>query len=162
MGFQKSQTQFSDKTTSVYTQTHNGILPTHKKEWKFSICNNTGGLGERYAKWNKSENILRDASHMCVVLSCFSRVQLFATPWTVTCQAPQSMGFSRQECWSGLPFPSPGDLPNPGTEPASLISPTVTVWFFITSVTWEDPGEKEERQKRRELQILLSAFRLWC
>jgi len=49
-----------------------------------------------------------------------SRVQLFATPWTVAYQAPLSMGFSRQECWSGLPFPSPGDLPNPGIEPGSL------------------------------------------
>ena len=47
-----------------------------------------------------------------------SRVQLFATPWDVTCQAPLSMGFSRQEYWSGLPFPSPGDLPDPGMEPA--------------------------------------------
>ena len=48
-----------------------------------------------------------------------SRVQLFATPWTVAYQAPPSMGFSRQECWSGLPFPSPGDLPDPGIEPRS-------------------------------------------
>ena len=49
-------------------------------------------------------------------LSC---VRLFATPWTVAYQAPPSMGFSRQECWSGLPFPSPGDLPDPGIEPGS-------------------------------------------
>ena len=48
-----------------------------------------------------------------------SRVQLFATPWTVTYQAPLSIGFSRQEYWSGLPFPSPGDLPDPGIEPGS-------------------------------------------
>ena len=48
-----------------------------------------------------------------------SRVRLFATPWTVAYQVPPSMGFSRQEYWSGLPFPSPGDLPNPGTEPRS-------------------------------------------
>ena len=41
----------------------------------------------------------------------------FATPWTVACLVPLSMGFPRQECWSGLPFPSPGDLPNPGIEP---------------------------------------------
>ena len=46
-----------------------------------------------------------------------SRVRLFATPWTVAYQAPPSMGFSRQEYESGLPFPSPGDLPNPGFEP---------------------------------------------
>ena len=48
-----------------------------------------------------------------------SRVRLFATPWTVAYQAPTSMGFSRQEYWSGLPFPSPGDLPNPGIKPRS-------------------------------------------
>ena len=46
-----------------------------------------------------------------------SRVRLFATPWTVACQAPLYMGFSRREYWSGLPFPSPGDLPNQGIEP---------------------------------------------
>ena len=49
-------------------------------------------------------------------LSC---VQLFATPWTVAYQGPPSMGFSRQEYWSGLPFPPPGDLPDPGIEPGS-------------------------------------------
>ena len=48
-----------------------------------------------------------------------SRVRLFATPWTVAYQAPLSMGFSRQGCWSGLPFPSPGDLPNPGIKSRS-------------------------------------------
>ena len=48
-----------------------------------------------------------------------SRVRLFATPWTVAYQAPPSMGFSRQEYWSGLPFPSPGDLPDPGIKPGS-------------------------------------------
>ena len=53
------------------------------------------------------------------LLSC---VRLFATPWTVAYQAPLSMGFSRQECWSGLPFPSPGDVPDPGIE---LGSPTL-------------------------------------
>ena len=50
-----------------------------------------------------------------------SRVRLFATPWTVAYQASLSMGFSRQEYWSGLPFPSPGDLPDPGIEPRSPI-----------------------------------------
>ena len=49
----------------------------------------------------------------------FSHVQLFATPWTVAHEAPPTMGFSRQEYWSGLPFPSPGDLPNPGIKPGS-------------------------------------------
>ena len=53
------------------------------------------------------------------MLSLFSRVQLFVTPWTVALQAPLSMGRSRQEHWSGLPFPSLGDLPDPGIEPES-------------------------------------------
>ena len=52
-------------------------------------------------------------------VNSLSRVRLFATPWTVAYEASQSMGFSRQECWSGLSFPSPGDLPNPGNEPGS-------------------------------------------
>ena len=53
-------------------------------------------------------------------LKSLSRVRLFATPWTVAYQAPPSMEFSRQEYWSGLPFPSPGDLHGPGIEPGSL------------------------------------------
>ena len=57
-----------------------------------------------------------------------SRVRLFVTPWTVTYQAPPSMGSSRQEYWSGLPFPSPGDLPDPGIKPAS---PALAAGFFI-------------------------------
>ena len=52
-------------------------------------------------------------------MKSLSRVRLFAAPWTVAHQAPPSMGFSRQEYWSGLPFPSPGDLPDPGIEPRS-------------------------------------------
>ena len=59
------------------------------------------------------------------VLSLFRHVWLCATPWTVACQTPLSMGFSRQEYWSGLPFPPPGDLPDPGTKPASLMSPAL-------------------------------------
>ena len=56
---------------------------------------------------------------MKVKVKSLSRVQLFVTSWTVAYQVPPSMGFSRQEYWSGLPFPSPGDLPDPGTEPGS-------------------------------------------
>ena len=54
-----------------------------------------------------------------VKVKSLSRVRLFATPWTIAHQAPPSMGFSRQEYWSGLPFPSPGDLPDPGIQPTS-------------------------------------------
>ena len=68
-----------------------------------------------------------------VKVKSLSHVQLFATPWTVACQAPLSMGFSRQEYWNGLPVPSPGDLPNPGIELASLASPALADGFLITS-----------------------------
>ena len=61
-----------------------------------------------------------------------SRVLLFATPWTIVCQASLSIEFSRKEYWSGLPFPLPGDLLNPGTEPASLASPASAGRFFTT------------------------------
>ena len=58
-------------------------------------------------------------SLLLLLLSHFSRVRLFVTPWTIAYQAPLSMGFSRQEYWSGLLFPSPGNLPDPGIEPGS-------------------------------------------
>ena len=67
-------------------------------------------------------------------MKSLSRVQLFETPWTVAYQAPPSMGFSRQEYCSGLPFPSPGDLPNPGIEPWSPALETDTL-------TSEPPGK---------------------
>ena len=67
-----------------------------------------------------------------------SRVRLFATPWTVAYQAPPSMGFSRQEYWSGLPFPSPGDLPNPGIDPGS---PTLRADALLS----EPPGKTQRR-----------------
>ena len=73
------------------------------------------------------------------MLSCFSGFQLFVTPWAVARQAPLSMGFSRQEYWSGLPFPAPGDLPDPGIESASLMSPALAGGFFTTSTSWEAP-----------------------
>ena len=62
-------------------------------------------------------------------------VQIFATLWTVPCQAPLSMGFSRQEYCSGLPCPPPGDLLHPGI--MSLVSPSLADGFFTTSATWE-------------------------
>ena len=73
--------------------------------------------------------------HVCV-LSRFSCVQFSATLYAVAHQAHLSMGFSRQEYWSGLPFPPPGDLPDPGIKLTSLMSPALAGGFFITSTTW--------------------------
>ena len=71
------------------------------------------------------------------MLSHFSGVLLFATLWTVACQDPLPMGFSRQEYWSGLSFPLPGDLPNPGIKPTSFMSPELSGGFITTNTTWE-------------------------
>ena len=79
----------------------------------------------------------RALSHCASVLSHFSHMQLCVTLWTVACQAPLFMGFSRQEYWSGLPFSPPRDLPDPGIEPESLTSPALAGRFFTTSDTWE-------------------------
>ena len=80
--------------------------------------------------------LMRISNILCLVVSSLllNRVRLFATPWTVAHQAPPSMGFSRQEYWSGLPFPSPGDLPEPGIEPASPA-------FQADALTFEPPGK---------------------
>ena len=69
--------------------------------------------------------------------SHFSHVRLFATLWTVARQAHLSMGFSRQEYWSGLPFPPLGDIPDLGIEPQSLMSPALAGGFFASNTTWE-------------------------
>ena len=74
-------------------------------------------------------------SRVCVYYSR-SCVHFFVTSWTIAHQAPLSMGFSRREYWSGLPFPSPGDLPDPGIKPASLASPALAC-----SLLSEPPGK---------------------
>ena len=71
-------------------------------------------------------------------MKSLSHVRLFVTPWTVACKAPLSTGFSRQEFWSGLSFPSPGDLPGPGIEP---VSPALQV----DSLPTEPPGKPQGR-----------------
>ena len=81
--------------------------------------------------------VLKDAvtkftyKQIVYMLSCFTSVQLFGILWTLAHQAPLSMGFSRQEYWRGLPFPPLGDLPDPGVEPMSLVSPVLAGGFFF-------------------------------
>ena len=100
-----------------------------------------------YARWTKS--VTKDK--YCKIpltwglyvrmLSRFSRVRLFGTPWTVAHQTPLSVGFFRQEYWSGLPCPPPGDVSDPGIKPTSLMSPALASRFFTSSATWEAPYE---------------------
>ena len=73
---------------------------------------------------------------MIVYMCSLNHVQLFATPWTITCQAPLSVGFPRQEYWGRLLFPSPRDIPHPGIKPGSPVSLAVADGFF----TIEPPG----------------------
>ena len=98
--------------------------------FRFSVssldfCVLWAGFGNRYLDWYS----------VSVCAQSLGRVWLFATPWTAGHQAPLSMGFSRQECQSGLPFPSTGELPNPGIEPWSLTSPPLAGRFFTASAT---------------------------
>ena len=92
------------------------------------------------------------------VLSHFSPVRLFATPWTVACQAPLSMGFSRRDYWSGLPCSPPGDLPDRGIE---SVSSALAGGFFTTNVPWEAPVLEAGSLKSRCQQgwFLLRAVR---
>ena len=69
--------------------------------------------------------------------SCFSLVQLSVVLWTVARQPPLSMGFSRQDYWSGIPCPPPGDLRDPGFKPISPTFPALAGRFFTTSATWD-------------------------
>ena len=95
--------------------------------------------------------LIRDVATWSVganVPSHFSCIPLFAAPWTVACQAPLSMGFSRQEYWIRLPCPPLGDLPNPGIHP---VSPELAGRFFTTSTTWEAPPGVKVAQLCRTL-----------
>ena len=85
-------------------------------------------LSPLFSKKGKNKKLILLFFSFACILSCFSHVQHFVTPWTVPRQAPLSLGFSRQEDWSGLPFSSPGDLPHSGIE---SMSPALAGRFFI-------------------------------
>ena len=101
-------------------------------------------------------SVLNTLSGMCA--QSLSHVRLFLTPWPVACQAPLSMEYSRQENWGGLPFPPPGDLPDPGNAP-----PALAVRFFTTEL----PGvylyhnlkkKKKGKQNKSRCTELLSVY----
>ena len=78
---------------------------------------------------------------VCVCVCVLTHIQLFASPWTVAHQTPLSMGFSRQEYWSRLPFSASGDVPDPGVKPTFLVSPALAGELFTT----EPPGKTSGR-----------------
>ena len=103
--------------THTHTHTHTHIITTQLRHLQFLSLRNG----------DTAEDI-----RCCCCYTVFSCVQLFVTPWTVAGQAPLCLGFPRQEYWAGLPLPSPGDLPDPGTEPVSLTRPALAGRFFTT------------------------------
>ena len=90
----------------------------------------------------------------CVV-SPFSHVRLFTTPWAVLHQASLSMGLSRQEYWCGLPSPPPGDLPDLGIKPASLMSPALAREFFITEPQGKRPPSRLTWEAKPDLPFVI-------
>ena len=98
----------------------------------------------RYSDWI-TVHIIPYYSDICknifkvCMLSHFSCIWPFATSWTITHQALLSMGFSRQEYWSGLPFSPPGNLPNPGIQPLSPVAPALAGGFFATELPGQPP-----------------------
>ena len=110
-------------------------LSQSSKKWKGKI------ILDPFIRWESERKLL-------------SRVQLFATLWTVAYQAPPSMGFSRQEYWNELPFPSPGDLPYPGIKPGS---PTLQADAFPS----EPPGKPYQMRKYTQTQVYLSYIQIY-
>ena len=106
--------------------------------WIFNSKKIRSAHGLQSLNWQCSPSLLPWGTHMsvsvcvcvCVCVCMLSHVQLFATPWTIAHQDPQSMGFFRQEYWSGLPFPIPSYRPAPGVKPVSpaLVSRFFTPW----------------------------------
>ena len=115
----------------------------HELPWDLYMCPNfssyehTSQIGLESKLMASFNLIIPSKERSACVLSHFSREHLFWTPWTVTHQVPLSMGFSRLEYWRSLPFPSPGDFPDPGIEPTLLMSPALAGTFFTTSATEE-------------------------
>ena len=123
----------------------NGILRYYIKDQKFiSIWNQSSAhMLQRPSLLDGNLSLFPCDSGICMyfiymgMLSHLSHVRLFVTLWTVACWAPLSMGFSKQEYWSGLPFPPSGYPPDPEVEPASPVSPALAGGLCTTSATWE-------------------------
>ena len=119
-------------------------------------------MTERLNWWTLERWYLRSdvqGSKGACTLSSFSRIRLCVTLGTVAYQAPLSMGFSRQEYWSALPFPPPGDLPDPGIIPVSPMSPALAGRFFTTSATWILCTGQQTRHRSKEQTFGLSGRR---
>ena len=113
-----------------------------------------------YWMWDFKDREIAASSNLLCTLSCFSHFWLFETPWTVAHPAPLSIGFSGQEYWSGLPWPPPGDLPYPGTEPVSLTSAVLAGGFLTTGATLEAQLAYSSQIMLQTCEWCLRSFRL--
>ena len=134
-----SPCSFPGQNTGVGSLTLLGIFPTQRSN---------PGLPHYMWIFYQLSHKRSPSNKRVVVVKSLSHVRLFATPWTVACQAPLSMGFSRQEYWSGLPFPSPGDLRDPGIEPRSPA-------LQADTLTSEPPGKPQTEIPNKSGHLLL-------
>jgi len=144
--FRSSSCLWSQKRSNLLSSTsrERNRMPLPAEGWS---CLQSGNLSTSRSEYCQHHLGIQGPrafiTHMCphtcfaCMLSCFSHARLFVTLWTIALQAPLSMGFSRQEYWSGLLCPSPGDLPNSGIKRASFMSPALAGKFFTTSTTPE-------------------------
>ena len=128
--------------------------------WSWLSSDNQNQFVHLQTQWHHTDTlklaIVRIFVSCAYLLSPFSRIWLLATLWTVIHQASLSMGFSKQEYWSGLPHHPPGDLPDPGIESTSFTSPALARGFFTTSTIWE---AQLHHRNQQILQIWTFIFR---
>ena len=135
-GVTRNQTRLSDFAFTFHFPALEKEMAIHSSvlAWRIPGMGEPGGLPSM-----GSHRVGHDWSDLAAAAAAYADYLIHvhvANPWTIACQAPLSMGFSKQEYWSWLPCPPPGDLPEPGIKPGSLTSPA-SAGFFITSSTWE-------------------------
>ena len=123
--------------------THSSILV-----WRIPWAEEPGGLQSKGLQ-RVGHDRVNEQQRGCLGAQVLSHVRHFAVLWTVARQAPLLMGFPRQECWSGLPLPTPGDLPDPGIKHTSPVSPALPGRFFTTA----PPGSPNPHRT-----VVISAF----
>ena len=146
-GVAGSRTRLSDFTFTFHCHALDKEMATHSSvlAWRIPGTGEPGGLpslGSHGVGHDWSDLAAAAAAALlslwaCCMLGRFSCVWIFATPWTIACQSPLSMGLSKKVYWSGLPFHLPGDLPNPGFVLTSPMNPALAGGFIFHCVIWE-------------------------
>ena len=131
--FRARSLKLSCSETHSVTSAHQGFGPLGlflmRTEWLLYL--HIAEIRKKGRQWQKEPSSC-EAQRFCCCCLVTKSSHSFATPWTVGCQTPLSIGFPRQEYWSGLPFPSPGDLPNPGVENTSSALQKIHDRLFMT------------------------------